>query len=78
MTVTIKKPIKKTTNEVFASIDQGLNSGDYLSLFMDVKEDKSAKLMHFILFRHFEVQIVGMRQKKINTLKECLIGTTAY
>jgi hypothetical protein len=30
LTKIIKKPVKKTTSEVFASIDRGLNSGDYL------------------------------------------------
>lgn len=30
MTITIKKPIKKTTSEVFTLIDKALDSGDYI------------------------------------------------
>jgi hypothetical protein len=29
LTKIIKKPIKKTSSEIFASIDKGLNSGEY-------------------------------------------------
>jgi hypothetical protein len=42
--LTIKKPIKKTTNEVFTLIDKALNSGDYLISLHGRKRGKERKV----------------------------------
>lgn len=78
MTRILEKPLKKTTNEVFASIDKGLNSGDYLISLHGRKRGQERKVNALHIVQALEVQNVGMSPKKINTLKACLVGTTAY
>lgn len=50
MTKIIKKPFKKTTREVFASIDKGLNSGDYLISLHGRKrgEERYVNALHIV------------------------------